>query len=86
MSQSLRYHAGQPNEDWIQRNESEPQAWVPPMHGELVDGGRFYYKSCNEQKIAMTGSWCQALPGSSRDLSCTLVSTLMRCRGKSGMT
>ena len=66
MSQSLRYHAGQPNEDWIQRNESEPQAWVPPMHGELVDGGRFYYKSCNEQKIAMTGSWCQALPGSGR--------------------
>ena len=73
MSQGLHYHAGQDNEDWIKHDSQGPyhlEAWKPNNQDEVTYSGLMYYKPCNEQKVAITGSWCQALPDASYDLSC----------------
>jgi len=63
----VNYHSGYYN-DW----EYDPtdcfyyQAWAPP-HVEVC--GDLYRKPCHEQKVAITGSWCQALPDASVDVS-----------------
>jgi len=63
----VNYHSGCYN-DW----KYDPtdrfyyQAWASP-HVEVC--GDLYRKSCHEQKVAITGSWCQALPDASVDVS-----------------
>ena len=42
------------------------QAWAPP-HAEVC--GDLYRKACHEEMVAITGSWCQALPDASVDAS-----------------
>ena len=67
MSQGLRYDAGRDNEDWSQHNnEDELQAWKPP-YDEVCSG--LHFKACHEQRVALSGSWCQVLPDASMGLS-----------------
>ncbi len=55
-------------DDWEYdpRDSYYAQAWAPP-HVEVC--GDLYRKPCHEQKVAITGSWCQALPDASVTVS-----------------